>query len=740
MLVALIAATVLGQTVIVPQNNWLRSAQPAAAGEILPDESPVHLGIALKLADGAGVARLLADQQNPASPGYHRWLTPETFGERFGVPPAEYERIVAWLRAAGFTPTAWGNRLFVDAVGTAGIVRRALGVRLVRFHESGRSFRVAAGDLRLPPFFAARVQWISGLDTRIELRHHLLVGGTPMLGADDLRALYDFSSLVASGNAASGLETAVIGTQEQSGPPSTSSIDWYLQNVSHASAAYTPDTLSNPNGDYDSQGANQEYQLDVEMQSVGAPNATKIHLVLAPASEVFSSGANYAASTLSTAAVVSLSLGMCEPGTNGNEVSTFEQYVQQGLAEGQTWFAASGDSGADDCAGGGGGGGYGGSGGGGASVDFPASLPEIVGLGGTMFSGQPNWDNNGDLTGWEDEVVWNQGGGAGGGGQSTLFSKPSWQQGVGPESGDGARDVPDIALMAAGDPGVATADGADPSQIDPVGGTSVASPLAAGIFALLDGRLGCRQGDIHATLYQLGGAQQKGGAKVFHDITAGNNGGFSAGPGYDLATGWGSLDVSALVANWPGCNGAPPIGLSSSSGGASGTSGGTSGTSGGASGSSGASGTSGGASGAGGSSGTSAGTSGSSGASGTSGASGSSGASGTSGGTSGASGSSGRGGGSGTIGGTSGASGSGAGSDGGSSGDAGSGSGTSGGNPGATSGSVGVAPGVTVNGYGDYSPAAPQPAPSSGGCTTGPGGDSLLALLGLALAVRRRRA
>jgi MYXO-CTERM domain-containing protein len=97
------------------------------------------------------------------------------------------------------------------------------------------------------------------------------------------------------------------------------------------------------------------------------------------------------------------------------------------------------------------------------------------------------------------------------------------------------------------------------------GGTSAASPLAAGMFALLAGEVGCSQGDVHAEIYALGTAQQKGGPKVFNDITSGSNDyvdpnsgitiqGFSAGAGYDLATGWGSVDLAALVSNWPKCN------------------------------------------------------------------------------------------------------------------------------------------------------------------------------------------
>ena len=295
-------------------------------------------------------------------------------------------------------------------------------------------------------------------------------------------------------------------------------------------------------------------------------------------------GAEYIVNTLSNAPIVSTSLGVCEseevadngggPTDATSEAYLMQQAVRQGLAEGQTWFAAAGDTGADDCSDSSSGTGNG-FGGGNATVDFPCSMPEIVCVGGTMFNGAGKWSASGSLDGYVPEVVCNEGieGVVAGGGQSTLYAKPTWQQGVGPEAGDDRRDLPDVALVAAlSAPGVVDFDcgkgqdacedaGTTIAGIDIAGGTSVAAPLAAGIFAHLAGDLGCSLGDIHATIYQLGAAQQKNGAGPFHDITRGDNSaidpanktihGFSAGPGYDLASGWGSFDVTRLIEAWP---------------------------------------------------------------------------------------------------------------------------------------------------------------------------------------------
>jgi subtilase family serine protease len=569
----------------------------ATLEEALPDEAGAHLAISLRLQDEAGLAALLRDQQDPASPRYHAWVTPQEYGARFGLPEATYARVVDWLAAEGFAVSRYPNRLFVEATGTVRQVRALLGVQLRSATRAGKRFRSYGEDLRLPADIAPLVLKVGGLDTRVRLRHHMNVTWQgvllQVLDADDIRTLYDIPSA-----GASGLTLVVLGTQEGTQPnqnatpgppfiaPSTSAIQLYLTSISHATATYNPIVLPNSDDDYDFAGSNAEYQLDVEMQSVGAPDAKDLDLVLSPASVVLQTGAQYVVNSLGDAVAVSTSLGICEAeeiGYDGGALSDtasdaylMKQAVQQGLAEGQTWFAASGDTGADDCDDktSGTGNGFGG---GNATVDFPCSLPEVVCVGGTEFKGPGTWSASGALTGYVPEVACNEGakGVGGGGGQSMLYPKPSWQAGVGPEATDGQRDVPDLALIAASImPGIVDYDcgegqdacpdaGTGLPGLDIVGGTSASSPLAAGIFAHVAGAIGCRLGDIHGHLYALGAAQQSGGAQPFHDITSGDNSwvdphgkliaGFTAGVGYDLATGWGSLDTAKLIAAWPSC-------------------------------------------------------------------------------------------------------------------------------------------------------------------------------------------
>jgi kumamolisin len=169
-------------------------------------------------------------------------------------------------------------------------------------------------------------------------------------------------------------------------------------------------------------------------------------------------------------------------------------------------------------------------------VDFPASSPSVIGCGGTLLEASGNKI--------AEEDVWNNsssGGGATGGGVSEFFALPSWQQSAKvPAAPNGfvGRGVPDVAGDADPDSGYEiVVDG----QQEVVGGTSAVAPLWAGLIALMNQKLGKPVGYLNPLLY---------GASVeatFHDITSGNNDGYSAGPGWDPCTGLGSPDGAKLL-------------------------------------------------------------------------------------------------------------------------------------------------------------------------------------------------
>jgi pseudomonalisin len=161
------------------------------------------------------------------------------------------------------------------------------------------------------------------------------------------------------------------------------------------------------------------------------------------------------------------------------------------------------------------------------------------------------------------EVIWNvsgpgQGLWASGGGASLVYAKPSWQAGTGVPA-DGKRDVPDVALTAAGHDGYLIYQN---GELYVVGGTSAASPSFAGVMALVVQNTAARQGNANVAFYSLASKQRAGGASVFHDTTIGNNSvpgqtGFNATVGYDQASGLGSIDGSVLLNHWGDATPAP---------------------------------------------------------------------------------------------------------------------------------------------------------------------------------------
>jgi len=326
------------------------------------------------------------------------------------------------------------------------------------------------------------------------------------------------------------------------------------------------------------------------------------------------------------APVISISYGNCEANLT-SFVTTLQQEAQQANAQGQTIMAASGDSGAGDCevstaktathglavdAPGSvpevtaiGGTEFTGD----AAGAVTGTAPNTT-AGATSFWGgtTSTTDNLNSALSYIPEMAWNDttqsiaaGGSlsATGGGKSAVFSKPSWQVGSGVPN-DAARDVPDVSLSASPNhdgflicsqsffagktPAVTSCTAgfraSDGMSLAAVGGTSVGAPAFAGIVALLNQKTGSHGlGNINPTLYSL--AASTPGA--FHDVTTGNNivpctqgttgcptaapfqYGFSAGTGYDLVTGLGSVDVTNLATAWAGLTPTPDfsvVGLS----------------------------------------------------------------------------------------------------------------------------------------------------------------------------------
>ena len=574
----------------------------------------MSLRFSMTAAQEADLTQLLADQQNPASTSYHQWLTPEQFGARFGLSSADLAKVSAWLTSQGFTITGTARSSdYVTFSGTVAQVQQAFGTSIHSLTVDGEQHVSNMTDPTLPAAVANVVTAITGLNDFIpkpKLRarnsspidpsqplYTQTIGGVTShyISPADLYTIYDFNPLFTASTPinGSGITIAVMGqtfinTSDTLPDPD---IAQFRSAAGLPAIKLTKVNANVPEAAF-SAGDVDEAHLDLEWSGAAAPDA---NLVFVYGFDVFNDSLTYAI-TNKVAPIITISYGGCESGLGSALVNSLNMLLAKANAQGQTVISSSGDAGATDCD-------VTGLATEGLNVDFPSSSPYATSAGGTMFSGDVNtpatyWSssngtNGGSALSYIPEVPWNEttasagltpggtGGGAGGGGASAVFSKPAWQTGTGVPN-DSSRDVPDISMNAAamhdGYLVCSEGDGAGETpctngflssngQPNVFGGTSFVAPTFAGILALVEQKLGTGGlGNIGPTLYGFLNGPTYG--SVFHDTTSGNNSvpctqgtsncpnggsiGYTAGTGYDQASGLGSFDVNQLVTGWAG--------------------------------------------------------------------------------------------------------------------------------------------------------------------------------------------
>jgi uncharacterized protein (TIGR03437 family) len=516
-------------------------------------------------AQQAALDQLLAQQQDPSSPNFHHWLTPEEYADRFGVSANDLRKVNAWLTAQGFqiNQTARG-RNWVSFSGTAGEAKSAFQTEIHRYKVNGEMHYANSAEPSVPVALAGIVSGVRGLNDfkmKPRLRKALAPqytatpNGPHHIGPADFAAIYNVAPLYAANVDGAGQKIAVVGQT--------------AIKLSDITAFRTTFSLPAINLQQLLAGSNPgisnddlpEADLDIEWSGAVAKNATIMYVY---SGDVWTS-ALYAVDN-NVAPVITMSYGACEQSDLG-DLPGFRAAAQQANAQGITWLAASGDSAAADCEDQG------------ASiaqdglaVDIPGSIPEITSMGGTTLNEGSGsyWDSTGYAMSYIPETVWNDTArdgelSGGGGGASVYFSRPGWQTGPGVPT-DAFRHVPDLAFSASADhDGYYVYTGGSANYF---GGTSVAAPTMAGIVALLNHYLvstGVQSqagvGNINPALYRLG--QSTPG--VFHDVSAGNNAvpcavgspncttgtmGIEAAANYDAASGWGSVDATSLIHQW----------------------------------------------------------------------------------------------------------------------------------------------------------------------------------------------
>ncbi len=462
------------------------------------------------------------------SPHQRRYPTREEFARVHGARESDVAAVRAFaaahsLRVVSVHPA----RRSVQLCGSVRALASAFGVELARYEYPGGAYRGRVGPVELPAELAETVVGVFGLDNRPQARPHFRRRTTP---ADsdlsytpvEIGQAYGFPN----GLDGSGQSIAIV---ELGGGYSASDLATFFQTLGlavPAVAAVGVDGASNaPTGDPD--GPDGEVELDIEVVGALAPGS-RITVYFAPNTD---QGFLNAVTTAihdpdARPTVLSISWGGPEPSWTAQARSAFAAAFQEAATLGVTVLVAAGDAGASD-----------GVSSGAPTVDFPASDPGVVACGGTHLVLE------GDTI--ESEVVWNdlaEGGGATGGGVSELFPLPSYQASAhvpAAPNGYAGRGVPDVA----GDADPATGyevviDGG----ATVVGGTSAVAPLWAALVARINQSLGTPLGYVNPQLYT--------DAPDLHDITSGNNGGYSAGTGWSACTGLGSPDGSALLASF----------------------------------------------------------------------------------------------------------------------------------------------------------------------------------------------
>jgi uncharacterized protein (TIGR03437 family) len=522
-------------------------------------------------AQQAKLQQLLQDQQNPASPSYRQWLTPEQYADRFGVSASDAAQIATWLEGQGFTVDPVSrSRTFLTFHGTAGQVQNAFNTTIHHYKVNGVMHYANSTDLTIPKALSPLVSSIWGLhDFRpkpqlVKAKPNWTMGpGNYVLAPDDFAAIYDIAPMYSQGITGSGIKIAIMGQTTIRASDITN-----FWNTFGINAVLTQIEANHENPGV-SQGDNDESALDLEWAGAVARNA---NIVFVYSYSVWDS-ALYAVDN-AVAPLISMSYGDCEM-LDLVDLPSYRQLVQQANSEGITWFAAAGDAGATDC-----------DAGvnvaeNGLAVDEPGSMPEVTSMGGTAVSDSPAyWNSNNTSTsqsakGYIPEIAWNDTAqavpaGAGilgtGGGGSIYFPQPSWQTSTTGVPKDGWRHVPDISFNSSvfGVPYYIFCNACSDIQGGGyVGGTSAATPTMAGVVALLNQYLKTNGlGNINPTLYNL----FKTAPGAFHNNITGNNiepcasgspscvsgqeGYTASGSGYSSVVGFGSVDVTKLIQNW----------------------------------------------------------------------------------------------------------------------------------------------------------------------------------------------
>ena len=510
-------------------------------------------------------------------------MTLDQIVKAYGPLPNAQQAVIDYMHQSGFILVeTFKNHITLSFHGTIGSAEAAFTIQINNYRTlDGYTFYAPTTDPSVPTSLAGTLQSINGLDTAARYTHPPVVPGNKLhsmlhanaamcLPASTTPASYYIPSQLAGIYNLQGLYNQRLHGEGQSialfelDDYAQSDISAYTACYGGASVPIHRVPVAGGSGTQLGNGS-LEVELDMELVLSAAPHLANLSVYEAPNTDV-GVITEWGQIVSDAIPVVSTSWGACEPLVTKASAQLENALFTIAAAQGQTILAASGDHSTDDC--------DGQVKGVTEAVDDPASQPFVTGVGGTTLSSMVGPHPN--------EQYWQQGTGSGavggGGGISTFWAQPAWQQGPGVTNGFSnatpcaastgntgsiCREVPDVSLNAnpgVGYPTYCTIAAANCTPSNPwmiVGGTSAAAPMWAALVALAnqkslqDGNFNL--GFLNPLLYSVAQNAQAY-ARDFHDITIGNSSAFNDGkypatPGYDMVTGLGSYNAQQLVSD-----------------------------------------------------------------------------------------------------------------------------------------------------------------------------------------------
>lgn len=509
----------------------------ATPREAMQAGEAMHIVVTLQVRNKAALDAMVADIMSGKS---SRILSSDEVKQQFSPTQDQVDAVVSHLKKAGFVNIEVApNNLLVTADGTAGTTRAAFNVEMSHFEKNGHRYFANTTDPVVPAELGDIVLSVHGLQNLHRAHRTMSKLNDTVEHASSIDAssgsavahnptawptIYNATSIPNGANTTVGIITAASLTQTMK------DLATFVKNQKLA----TPVTSTVSVGGTGTTTSSGPTEWDIDSQdSLGAAGGVLKSMIFYNAVALtdadMTSMFNRAVSD-NKAQVINVSLGGCETDSknDGSEAAS-DQIFETAVAQGQTFAVASGDSGSYEC-----------SGNKTSIQSYPAVSPYVIAVGGTRVYTT-------SAGAWSSETAWSctsysactssNGTGGSGGGVSSTETAPTWQKSSGVLGTSTKRGVPDIAF--AGDPtsGASVIVNGKTAQW---GGTSLATPIFVGFWARIQSAHSNSLAFPASAIYQYGVANE---STLFHDITSGSNGGYSAKTGWDYVTGFGSLNV-----------------------------------------------------------------------------------------------------------------------------------------------------------------------------------------------------